>query len=124
MRIVRAADDGAPVAKALEVHLGRRHDRLFPSLAEAVRHGYATDPRSLPRRERRREFAPLTREELTRQDRIKTDRDRLASTLNLDPTMIATRSQLVQIARAPETIDAVLLPWQAQLLKSEPAWQS
>lgn len=124
MRIVRAADDGAPVAKALEVHLGRRHDRLFPSLAEAVRHGYATDPRSLPRRERRREFAPLTPEELARQDRIKSDRDRLAHTLNLDPTMIATRSQLVQIARAPETINEVLLPWQAQLLKSEPAWQS
>lgn len=124
MRVARAADDGLPLADVLKVHLGRRHDRLYPSLAEAVRHGLATDPRSLPRRERRREFAPLTPEELARQDRIKADRDRLAQNLNLDPTMIATRSQLVQIARSPATIAEVLLPWQAELLRSEPAWKS
>ena len=63
-------------------------------------------------------------EELARQDRLKADRDRLAQGLNLDPTLIATRSQLVQIAREPASIDTVLLPWQAQLLKAEPAWKS
>lgn len=124
MRIARAADDGQPIPEVLHVHLGRRHDRLFPSMAEAVRQGFATDPRSLPRRERRREFAPLTPEELARQDRIKADRDRLAQALKLDPTLIATRSQLVQVARTPASIDEVLLPWQAQLLKAEPAWKS
>lgn len=124
MRIARAADDGQPIPEVLHVHLGRRHDRLFPSMAEAVRQGFATDPRSLPRRERRREFAPLTPEELARQDRIKADRDRLAQGLKLDPTLIATRSQLVQVARNPASIDEVLLPWQAQLLKAEPAWKS
>lgn len=120
-RIARAADEGRPVEEVLHVNLGRRHDRLFPSLAEAVRKGYATDPGSLPRRERRRDFAPMSLEELARQDRIKADRDRLALKLNLDPTLIATRSQLVLIARDPESIDSVLLPWQAQLLKDEPA---
>lgn len=124
MRIARAADDGLPIPEVLHVHLGRRHDRLFPTLAEAVRQGFAMDPRSLPRRERRRDYAPLTPEELARQDRIKADRDRLAQGLGLDPTLLATRSQLVQVARSPETIDQVLLPWQAQLLKSEPAWKS
>jgi len=124
MRVARAASEGLPATDAMKIHLGRRHDRLFPSLAEAVRHGYATDPRSLPRRERRREFAPLTPEELARQDRIKSDRDRLAQQLGLDPTIIATRSQLVLIARAPASIDEVLLPWQATLLKAEPAWKS
>ncbi|MBA3848581.1 MAG: 3'-5' exonuclease [Opitutus sp.] len=124
MRIARAADDGLPLQDVLHVHLGRRHDRLFPSMAEAVRQGFAADPRSLPRRERRRDFAPLTPEELSRQDRIKADRDRLAQGLNLDPTLIATRSQLVQIARQPASIDEVLLPWQAQLLKTEPAWKT
>jgi ribonuclease D len=89
-----------------------------------VRQGYATDPHTLPRRERRRDFAPMRPEELARQDRIKADRDRLARDLNLDPTLIATRSQLVLIARDPAGIDTVLLPWQAQLLKSAPAWQS
>jgi ribonuclease D len=124
MRIARAADDGLPLEKVLEVHLGRRHDRLYPSLADAVRQGMELDPRTLPRRERRREFAPLTPEELARQDRLKSDRDRLARDLGIDPTLIATRTQLVQLARSPETIDEILLPWQAQLLKGLPAWKS
>jgi ribonuclease D len=123
-RIARAADEERPLNEVLYVNLGRRHDRLFPSLAEAVKKGFATDPHSLPRRERRREFAPMTPDELARQDRLKADRDRLAQGLNLDPTLIATRSQLVLIARDPSCIDSVLLPWQAQLLKAEPAWKS
>jgi ribonuclease D len=124
MRISRAADDGLPLQEVLHVHLGRRHDRLFPTLADAVRQGFAMDPRTLPRRERRREFAPLTSDELARQDRIKADRDRLAQGLNLDPTLIATRTQLTAVARNPASIDEVLLPWQAELLKHEPAWKT
>jgi len=123
-RIARAADEDRPIEEVLYVNLGRRHDRLYPSLAEAVRKGFATDPHTLPRRERRREFAPMNPDELARQDRIKADRDRLAQKLNLDPTLIATRSQLVLIARDPSSIDTVLLPWQAALLKAEPAWKS
>ncbi len=123
-RIARIADEGRPIEEVLHIHLGRRHDRLYPSLAEAVRQGFATDPNTLPRRERRRDFTPMTPDELARQDRIKADRDRLAQALNLDPTLIATRSQLVLIAREPACIDTVLLPFQAQLLKAEPAWKS
>ena len=123
-RIARAADEGRSVEEVLQVNLGRRHDRLFPSLAEAVRLGFATDPHSLPRRERRRDFNPMSPDELSRQDRLKVDRDRLAHGLSLDPTLIATRSQLALIAREPASIDTVLLPWQAQLLKAEPAWRS
>lgn len=123
-RIARAAEEDRPLHEVLDIHLGRRHDRLYPSMAEAIRRGYATDPHTLPRRERRREFTPMTPAELARQDRIKTDRDRLAAGFNLDPTLIATRSQLVLIARDPASIDTVLLPWQAKLLKAEPAWKS
>ena len=124
LRLSRAADEGAPPEELLRVNLGRRQDRLFPSLAEAIRRGYADDPHTLPRRERRRDYAPMRPDELARQDRIKADRDRLAHGLNLDPTLLATRSQLVLIAREPASIDTVLLPWQAQLLKAEPAWKS
>jgi ribonuclease D len=124
LRLSRAAGDGASPEQVLQVNLGRRHDRLFPSLAEAVRQGFALDPHTLPRRERRRDYAPMRPDELARQDRIKADRDRVAQGLSLDPTLIATRSQLVQIAREPASIDTVLLPWQAQLLKAEPAWKS
>jgi len=123
MRMARAAEEGQPAGQVMHVHLGRRHDRIFPSLAAAVERGFATDPRSLPRRERRRDFAPLSPDELARQDRLKAVRDRLAHGLNLDPTLIATRAQLVQIARNPAAIGETLLPWQAQLLQAQPDWQ-
>ena len=123
-RLARAADEGAPPEEVMRVNLGRRHDRLFPSLAEAIRRGFTTDPNTLPRRERRRDYNPMTPDELARQDRIKADRDRLAAGLHLDPTLIATRTQLVQLARDPSSIEEVLLPWQAKLIKAEPAWRS
>ena len=122
MRLAWAADEGAPPEQVLQLNLGRRHDRLFPSLADAVRHAYTIDPRTLPRRERRRDFAPMAPEELARQDQIKAERDRLARDLSLDPTLIATRSQLALLARDPAGIDGVLLPWQAALFKSKPVW--
>jgi len=122
MRLARAADEGAPPEELLQVNLGRRQDRLAGSLAEAVRRAYATDPRTLPRRERRRDFAPMSPDELARQDHIKAVRDQLARGLNLDPTLIATRSQLALLAREPAGVDAVLLPWQAGLFKAAPGW--
>lgn len=124
LRLAQRAEGGLPAAEILAVNLGRRHSRLFGSLTDAVRLGLATDPHTLPRRERRRDYAPLSPDELARQDRLKADRNRLAQGLNIDPTLIATRTQMVQIARTPASIEQVLLPWQAQLLKAEPAWQS
>lgn len=123
MRLARAAEDGAPAGEVLQINLGRRHDRLFPSLADAVRRAYTIDPRTLPRRERRRDFTPMNPDELARQDRIKADRDRIAKGLNLDPTLLATRAQLVLLARDPASIDSVLLPWQAALFRSNPGWK-
>jgi ribonuclease D len=124
MRLARQAEEGASPGEILQVHLGRRHDRLASSLESAVRRGFETDPRTLPRRERRRDFTPMTPAELERQDQIKTLRDRLAAGLKLDPTLIATRSQLAVLARDPAGIGSVLLPWQAKLLQSDPAWKS
>jgi len=56
MRLSRAAEDGASPGELLQVNLGRRHDRLAPSLEAAIRQAFETDPRTLPRRERRREW--------------------------------------------------------------------
>ena len=50
--------------------------------------------------------------------------DRLAASLQLDPTLIATRSQLTLLARDPASASTVLLPWQARLFTSDPAWGS
>ena len=123
IEIAARADAGLPEEAILAVNLGKRHGRIIASLTEAVRTGLAKNPATLPRRRRDRApgTGPLNAAELALQDRLKADRYRVAQQLNLDPTLIANRSQLAQIAREPERLDEVLLPWQADLLRHEPA---
>lgn len=123
LKISEGADHGVSAHALLEqVHLGKRHDRLAPSLMEALEAGIARDPHTLPRRRgRNSDQQPLNGDELALQDRLKNDRDRIAARIQLDPTLIANRSQLAQIARAPDKIDEILMRWQADLLRNEPA---
>lgn len=124
LKIANAAEEGESLETILAtVNLGRRHDRLLPSLTKAVKAGLRKDPESLPRRKRKRDpnSAPLTEKEVKLQDRIKEDRDRIAQKLSLEGTLIANRAQLARIAKHPDQIDEVLLPWQADLLRNEPA---
>jgi ribonuclease D len=123
LKLAHAAEAGEAEATIVaSVHLGRRHDRLAPSLTAAVRAGLARDPKTLPRRRGRDpNHVALTQTEIERLDRIKNDRDRIAAKLQLEPTLIANRAQLAQIARAPDRIDELLLPWQANLLRDEPS---
>lgn len=123
IEIAARADAGLPEEAILAVDLGKRHPRLIRSLSDAVRAGLAKNPSSLPRRHRSRDpnWLPLNAAELALQDRLKADRDGVARHLNLDPTLIANRSQLAQIARDPDHLDDILLPWQADLLRNEPA---
>jgi ribonuclease D len=125
LKLARAAEEGgAEEAVLASVHLGKRHSRLFPSLSAAVRSGLQRDPRTLPRRAGRdRGHAALTQAEIALLDRIKEDRDRVAARLGIEPTLIANRSLLAQIARAPRQLDAILLPWQADLLREAPSLQ-
>lgn len=125
LKIAEAAEAGESEATILaQVNLGKRHDRIFPSLAAAVRSGLARDPKTLPRRPGRDpNHVSLTQAEIELQDRIKADRDRIAQKLEIEPTLIANRSQLAQIARRPRELGAVLLPWQADLLKGQPSLQ-
>lgn len=119
--IAYAAEEGDSVEGILaQVNLGKRHDRLMPTLATALRQGMGRDPLTLPRR-RRSDLAPLSPQEIALQDRVKADRDRIAAGLGLESTLIANRSQLALIARDPAKIDEVLLPWQADLLRGEPS---
>ena len=122
LKMAYAAEEGDELEAILgKVHLGRRHPRLAPSLEAALRAGLARDPQTLPRRKRNSEHQPLSTEELNLQDRLKADRDVLAIKLELDPTLIANRAQLAQIARTPHRIDDILLPWQADLIRRLPA---
>ncbi len=122
LRIAETAESGESEATILSsVHLGKRHERIFPSLAAAVRAGLGRDPKSLPRRPGRDpNHVALTQSEIELQERIRSDRDRIAQRLEIDPTLIANRSQLAQIARTPQEIAEILLPWQADLLRAEP----
>jgi ribonuclease D len=123
LKIAEAAESGDNEATILgNIHLGKRHERIFPSLAAAIRAGLARDPKTLPRRPGRDpNHVSLTQAEIEFQDRVRADRDRLAKTLEIEPTLIANRSQLAQIARHPRKIGDILLPWQADLLRDEPS---
>lgn len=123
LKLAEAAESGESEATILNsVHLGKRHDRIFPSLATAVRAGLARDPKTLPRRPGRdANHIALTQTEIELQERIRADRDRVAKKLEIEATLIANRSQLAQIARAPKKITDILLPWQADLLRHEPS---
>ena len=122
-KVADAAEAGDSEAAILNgVHLGKRHERIFPSLAAAVREALVRDPRTLPRRPGRDpSHLSLTQAEVEFQDRIKADRDRVARQLKIEGTLIANRAQLARIARSPEELGEVLLPWQAELLCHEPA---
>ena len=123
LRLAAAADAGGSEESILgSVHLGKRHERLIGSLAAAVRQGLRRDPRTLPRRKGRDpNHRPLSQNEIDLLDRIKEDRDKIAAKIAIDPTLIANRSQLAQIARAPRRLGDILLPWQASLLAEAPS---
>ncbi len=117
MKISFAAEEGRSEDDIISnINLGKRHGRLIGSLMSALRAGITRDPKTLPRRKHQR-HAPLSAQELARQDQLKSLRDRRAKELQLDPTLIANRSQLAQLAREPDKAAEILLPWQIGLLQ-------
>ena len=123
VRVAGAADEGRSADSILaEVNLGKRHARLIGSLSAAVRAGLERDPHTLPRRPGRDpSHIPLTQAEIALLDRIKEERDKIAAKISIEPTLIANRSQLSQIARTPRKLSEILLPWQASLLAEAPS---
>lgn len=117
IRLSRAVADGTvrKVYDALPPGLKRGRSR---GLKEALKRGEKRDPETLPRRPRSGNGRqPLSHEELVRQDAIKKCRDDAASSQHIDPTLIASRFQLAQIARDPNEAPNVLLPWQVGVLQ-------
>jgi ribonuclease D len=123
LRIAGSVDESASAESILQgISLGKRHGRIFPSLVDAVQSGLDRDPHTLPHRPPRDpNHVSLNQSEIARLDRIRGDRDKVAVRLGIDPTLIANRSQLAQIARAPKHLSHLLLPWQAELLKDQPS---
>ena len=91
--------------------------RKRQGLVDAIERGVARDVETLPKRARRTESKkPLSQSELDRQENIKNFRDRVAGELGIDPTLIATRSHVAQLARDPENVEG-LQSWQQDLLE-------
>ncbi len=88
-------------------------------LMDALERGAKRNPETLPRRKggKRRREEPLTPEEVSRQDSLKAHRDTIAKKLNIEPTLISSRAQMAKIARCPECVHEVCLPWQVELLQ-------
>ncbi len=124
VNIALAIEQGDSAESVLaQVNLGKRQPRLAPSLAAAIREGLGRDPSTLPRRPRA-ERIHLSQAEIERQDRIKVHRDAAATRVGVDPTLIAPRGTLVTLCRDPASLDHILLPWQADLLRDCPDLQT
>ncbi len=107
------------------LNLGKRHDRLIGSLIAAVVAGLSKDPKTLPKRPGRDpSHSPLTQDEINRMEKIKIERDAVAAGLGIEPTLIANRALISQIARDPNKLDELLLPWQAALMRDLPSLAS
>lgn len=90
--------------------------RKRQGLVDALKRGETRDVKSLPKRPPREDAkGPLTQPELDRQEKIKLHRNKVAEELGIDPTLIATRSHVAQLARDSNSMDG-LLDWQRELL--------
>jgi ribonuclease D len=117
LQLARAVDDGSfrEAFEKLPIGLRRGPSR---GLAEALEAACTRDPKTLPRRpEGGARPPPLSAEELMRQDAIRDHRDTEARRLQIDPTLIVTRTQIAQLARQPGEAGRCLLLWQAELLR-------
>ena len=90
-------------------------NRRFKSLRDAVGQALDLPPEEhpeTPRTVRRR----ITQSEKLFYESLKALRDRQAKKLNIDPTLIASRSTLVRLSLEDNDEHNRILPWQRELL--------
>jgi len=111
--VANAAAHGGP----WEDFLPRRWPpRRFESLREAVRRGLAAPHDRQPAQVRHVARHP-TAAEKRRFEELKLRRDRKAGELRIDPTLIASRVTLDELARGGDAAWAGLMCWQRELLR-------
>ncbi len=116
LKLANAVSDGnwKVVFDSLPMGIQRRKRQ---GLVDAIQRGATRDVDTLPTRARRTESRkPLNQVELDRQESIKDFRDQVAERLGIDPTLIATRSHVAQLARDPKDLEG-LQSWQRTLLE-------
>lgn len=110
--IAAAAAARKPLGPLVPRHLSERR-RL--GLAEAVKAGVQLPPDQYPEIPRHRGRRP-TEAERRRFDEIAKRRDRQAERLEIDPTLIASRSVIADLAYSWDTHAPQLMSWQRELL--------
>jgi ribonuclease D len=111
-KLIEAAarlDRGEPVAYS---HFSSSRQRRFAAAAEAA---LALPPEEWPRPIRKPRVRPTPEQERFFAA-LKTKRDTIATQLALDPSLIAPKATLEQIAADPPSAASRLLPWQLSLI--------
>jgi ribonuclease D len=94
-------------------HFSTSRQRRFTAAAQAA---LAVPPEEWPRPIRKPRLRPTPDQERFFM-RLKTRRDATATQLQIDPSLIAPKATLEQIAADPESASARLMPWQLELLQ-------
>ncbi|MFO1499426.1 MAG: HRDC domain-containing protein [Verrucomicrobiota bacterium] len=111
--ISAAASQGRPVQDLMPPRFSaKRAGRL----GVALQHGLEL-PASMHPRPRRSFAIRLTRPQQLEFDRLKEVRDRAAGELMIDPTLIASKAELLLLARNPSVESGELMRWQRHLLR-------
>lgn len=85
-------------------------------LIEAIERGLKTPPEKRPLQIRNNgEHLPLRKIKFF--NRIVKFRNNLAAQLKIDPSLIASRAEIIEIVKAPQNADKILMKWQCELLK-------
>jgi ribonuclease D len=111
--IAAAAVNGTPVETKIPRHLTARRRR---GLLDAVALGLAVPENKWPGQPVQRRSARPTESEKRRCFQLERRRDQHARQLGIDPTLIASRSMLWELARNGEAASADLMAWQRELL--------
>ncbi|MCS7089768.1 MAG: HRDC domain-containing protein [Limisphaera sp.] len=113
-RIAAAAVDSTPVDQWLPPRFPARRRA---GLKEAIARGLATPPDQWPEL-RRGSGRRLTEAEQARLEALEARRNQRARELGLDPSFLAPRSVLIDLARDWDTHAPRLMSWQRELLES------
>jgi ribonuclease D len=98
----------------------RFSSRRREALLDAVERGWKLSEGDLPKR-RPRETNHPDIAMLRRFHSLKKKRDEAATKYQIDPTLIAAKADLLELARKPNGSDAHMMSWQLKLLNATPA---
>jgi ribonuclease D len=91
-------------------------DHRKHSVQQSVKRGMQLNASECPKRHKappRKNISPVQKKRMTE---IQERRDQQAKNLQIDPTIIASRSTMIRLACEAEDVFEVILPWQRELL--------